>query len=458
MRHLLKWSVLLTLLLPFGPTQLVASPYYCSPSTFPTIIESIEPQAAIAGVTKVYVLGQCFGDDPGTLTINGTAVTNFILWSDGEIVFTVPFTATTGNLVVASSSHGSDSSANEADCANASWCGSANISPGFYVNAPNAPPFYVSPTDIRIAGAPPSAPEYITGEWTEDNGFGYTADYNLTQGSQNSDGTWPVTGSVHWIYGGPNDTCDQSISGTLYGDGNLVLHVTADGTACDAYSEELAVLSSGAITSQGYIYPDYDAPLPLADFPKNLGDMWSDLPLVSSTPLFPADDSPSAQGWGAILGSEYPTQGLFNRTMPSFPGFVEFAGRFVYEQDGGDAFDGCYTSESITPEFTGVTGGGWYVNASGVWGPDVIGMWSQGVDWYQQHEPDGCTITVPQAMNVNTRDDVLTEYSTNQLVVKIWSNEVCTEVETQDLQTVKQGLAYPPTPGTAEGPTCLNDH
>ncbi len=393
-------------------------------------------------MTKVYVLGQCLGDNPGTLTINGTPVTDFELWSDGEIVFKVPFTATTGNLVVTSSSYGSDSSANEADCANASWCGSANISADFYVKAPNAPPFYFSPTDIRIGGTP-SSPEYITGEWNEDNGFGYTAQYDLTQDSQNSDGTWPVTGSVHWTYGSPDDTCDQAISGTLYGDGNLVLHVAADPNKCEAYSEELAVLSSGAITSQGYIYPAYDAPLPLADFPKDLGDGWSDLPLVNSAPLFPADESPAAGGWTAIPGSQYPTQGLFDRTLPTLPGFILFAGRFVYEQVGGEASDGCYTSDSPTAKFTGVTGGGWYVDGSGVWGPDTIGIWSQGVDWYQDHYgPNGeCTIVVPQAMNINTVDEGGTQYTTNQLIIEIWPDEVCTEVETQDSQTVKQGLA-----------------
>ena len=253
---------LASLLIILRPSQVTASPYYCSPSTYPTVIESIEPQAAVAGVTKVYVLGQCFGDNPGALTVNGTPVTDFSLWSDGEIVITVPFTATSGNLVVTSSNYGSDSSANEADCANAGWCGTASINADFYVNAPNAPPFYISPTEILIPGTP-SPSEYITD-------------------------------------------------------------------------------------------------------------------------------------------------------------------------------------------------GGWHVDSSGAWGPDIVGIWSQGVDWYQQHEPAGCTIVVPQAMNINTMDELLTQYTTNQLIIKISPNEVCTEVMTMDSQTVKQGLAYPPPPGTPEE-TCFND-
>lgn len=222
MRSFSRWVVLSLLLVSFWPAQLAAAPSYCS--SYPTTIESITPQAGIAGVTKVYVLGTCFGDaqGSGSVKIKGIPATDYSLWSDGEIIFTVPVTAQTGNLVVTSDSDGSDSSANEADCAKVGWCGTGNINADFSVTTPNAPSFFDMGYDPPAfeGDSTQTAPEYITGEWNCDDGFGDTATYDLTQQPQNSEGTWPVTGSVHWTYGSPDDICDQPLTGTLDGSGH----------------------------------------------------------------------------------------------------------------------------------------------------------------------------------------------------------------------------------------------
>lgn len=231
-----------------------------------------------------------------------------------------------------------------------------------------------------------------------------------------------------------------------------------DPPGCEGYTEEYAILSSGDLTSQGYFSSNGQ---PLTDFPKNLGDVAGDLPLVSTVHMFPDGETPWGDGWIAYK-SQWPTKAEFFRTMPSSNGFILYAGRFVWEQTGGgEGNDGCHTDiEGSPPPFTSVTGGGWYVHdGTGVWGPDVIGIPSQWIDWYQAHYgPAGeCTIVIPQAMNINTSDESSTQYTTNQLIIEIWPNEVCTEVQTMDSQTVKQGLTYPPAPGTDEGPQCLND-
>jgi IPT/TIG domain len=325
MLNSLRCSVLLTLLVALWPSQLVATPpSYCS--SYPATIESITPQAGIAGVTQVYVLGTCFGDSQGTgsVKINGTPA-DVSTWSDGEIVFTVPVTATTGNLVVTSDSDGYDSSAKEADCANAGWCGTANINADFSVTAPNSPSFFntqENPPGFYGDGTP-TVPEYITAEWSYDTGFDTTGTYDLTQQSQNSDGTWPVTGSVHIMYGSPDDNCEQSVTGTLDGSGHLFLDVAAEpDQGCDSYSEEYLILSSGDITSQGYFY--FDGQQPPLDFPKNLGDESDDFPLFSNIHQFPDGEAPQGVDWNS-------TQAEFFRTMPASGDFIPYAGRFVWE-------------------------------------------------------------------------------------------------------------------------------
>jgi len=457
MRNSLRWAVLTTLLVAFWPSHLAAAPSYCS--SYPTTIESITPQAGIAGVTQVYVLGTCFGDTQGTgsVTVDGKPA-DVSVWSDGEIVFTVPVTATTGHLVVTSNSNGYDSSALEADCANAGWCGTANINADFAVTAPNSPSFFDGSNPPALLGdGTPTAPEYITGEWSWDTGFGITGTYDLTQQSQNSDGTWPVTGSSHIEYGGPDDTCDQPVTGTLDGSGHLIIAAAAEpDQGCESYSDEYLILSSGDMTSQGYFYFDdgygINTPPPLPDFPNNLGDENNDFPLFSNIHQFPDGEAPHGVDWSSTLAE-------FFRIMPASGDFTPYAGRFVWEQDGGfEGNDGCYTGiEGSPPPFTRVSGGGWYVHDGGVWGPDLIGLLSEWVDWYQTHYANGCTIVLPQAMNINTNDEGSTQYTTNQLIIEVWPDEVCAEVMTMDSQIKKLGLAYPPAPGTNEGQQCVND-
>lgn len=429
---------------------------FCCPQCS-TTIESISPQVAIAGVTRVYVLGSCFGDTQGSgsVTINGTSVpaANFLFWADGELAFTVPFTASSGPLVI-TSGNGSDSSTNEADCTNWGWCGNGNINPTFTVVAPDNPPFYNSPTDIRIAGTP-SVPQYVEGNWNYDDGYGDTATYTLSQGPQNSDGTWPVTGSVHWSYWyGQDGTCDESVTGTLDAHGDLYLNVAADpADGCTTYALEYVVLNSGDMTSQGISWGEQQ-PGPDPNFPSDLGTEYPYEPMFKAVTDLPASETPTSEGWGNIpdSGSQYPTYGTWQRTLPtSGDGLVEFAGRFVYEQNGGSPIDACWKPGSLTGQGTTLSGGGWYVDQNGNWGLDWIGIWSQGIDWYQSNVGLPCDITIPQLMHTDAGGGQ-PQYTTNQLIIEIRASEVRSEVQPQGGSAVKQCLGYPPGPGQPE--TC----
>jgi IPT/TIG domain len=440
MRNLLRLVVFSPLLVALWPSQLAAAPSYCS--SYPTIIESITPQAAIAGVTKVYVLGTCFGDTQGSgsVTIDGTLVTDILIWSDGEIVFTVPLFATSGNLVVTSDSYGSDTSANEGSCNNAGWCGTGEFSPDFTVLYPEDPPLWDPNRGLLIVGGSPYAPEYVTGTWEYDDGYGDTASYSLVQNAQNSDGTWPVTGNVHWDYDG-YESCDQTLTGTLDGGGNLILNVGDDLPVCGGYSEEYKILNSGDMTSQGYFYDGWGTSPPIEGFPLNLGDEDNDLPLVNTGINLPWTESLTKLGWDEDAHAKW------TRTTPeSTDGnhIKEFAGRFVYEHDGGDVTDTC--NVGINGGYpVALSGGGWYVDNSGVWGPDMNGIGSYWTQWYQDNQPNlPCYFSIPQAMYIDVGDAPSLQYTIDQLKLTIYDDEVCSEVDLQDDEgSATQGLLFP---------------
>ena len=75
-------------------------------------------------------------------------------------------------------------------------------------------------------------------------------------------------------------------------------------------------------------------------------------------------------------------------------------------------------------------GGGWYVDQGSQWGIDFIGIWGQGVTWYQNNVAMPCQMTIPQQMNIDGRTDSWS-YNTNQLIYEIESDEVLAEVQTQ---------------------------
>jgi IPT/TIG domain len=171
---------------------------YYPPVQGTTHIESISPQVALPGVTPVFIQGYCFGDGrgSGSITLSGETMTNIVFWTDAEIEFIPPFDATSGNLVVTSSSYGSDSSANEAGCpgnyvggVNWDYCGNGEIDATFTIATVNAPVYWLEPL-----GGAQSAPQYVAGTWVFANGPAATT-ITLTQGAQNSDGTWPITGT-----------------------------------------------------------------------------------------------------------------------------------------------------------------------------------------------------------------------------------------------------------------------
>jgi hypothetical protein len=220
-----------------------------------THIESISPQFGLAGTTAVYVQGYCFGDTQGTgsVTVNGEPMNNIVFWTDAVIEFILPFDVQSGNLVVTSSSYGSDSSANEANCKSIlqDWCGNDSINANFTVLLPNNPAYLdytQKPPAPLISGWPPVPPKYVTGTWYYNDGP-QTMTLTLTQGPQSSNGTWPITGTeVANICPGQQ----FAVSGTLdqYGDFSLYLNCVLTNDWCMQW----LILGSGDVTSQGLAY------------------------------------------------------------------------------------------------------------------------------------------------------------------------------------------------------------
>jgi hypothetical protein len=393
-----------------------------------TTIFNINPQVAIPEVTWVYIVGSCFGDSQGSVKINGVPASNIFLWSDGEIVFQVPLGAQNGVLEVDSLNYGSDTSANEGPSAPYSFMGNGQVNANFTVVTPNVPSFYGPPPKIDLAGA--WAPMYVEGSWNYDDGLGDQATYTLSQSSLNN-GTWPVSGSVTWTYyADPSDTCTQSVTGTLGAAGSLILYVADDlSEGCGAYQEQYVLLNSGDATSQG-LFMGWGGTFPLSNFPNDLGDWYDpDVPLLKSHTDLPNTESPSFLTWVTINPDLDKTYGAWQRTLPqSSDGFVEFSGRFVYEQSATGTFDGCWNGaagNSPYPQLTGVSGGAWYVNTSGVWGSgnlrsgsndpllsDDIGIDSDRVKWYQRNV-HSCTITVHQEMLIDSVNGPVA-YNTDQ--------------------------------------------
>jgi hypothetical protein len=429
-------------------------------------------------VTQVYIYGTCFGteygDGPGEghLTLSNASTTfqvpaaSIITWSDAEIVFTLPFGAVSGDLTVytalANSAPGDTTEASTYCTGGQSWCGNGAINATFQAVSPINPAFTPVPPGTfpcpptsttwcsRVSGTP-SPSQYVTGTWTYNDGF-LIGTFALTQGKANSNGTWPLSGTFN-----SNDCTNSVVSGTLDQYGGITLSFLC----AVQIQAEWQVLSSGDVTSNGYWSGANDCPAltgngllfdlaEQADPPFGTGEC-SPPPLFKAPTDVPASEvpAPTSPYWGAVYPSANATVGLWQRTLPqsqTVQGYSEFAGRFVYEQNGGTASDSCNVPLSPTPKVTGLSGGGWFVDQYGLWGKDAIGMWSQGVDWYQKNVQLPCQITMPQAMYVNERTGtgppMQNAYTSNQLMYVIYPTEVYSEVETQAQQTVEECEYY----------------
>ena len=409
-----------------------------------TVIFSYTPQVGTAGVTRVYIIGGCFGATQGTGSVKIGGITvpsdSIFLWSDGEIGLTLPFAAQTGTLEVDSQDYGSDTSTNEANGNNWGWTGNGEISGTFTVYTASSPSF------CCLDPAGPSAPQYIEGTWNYDYGGWETAQYSLTQGTRNIDGSYPISGSVAWTADPSFDAdCTQPLTGTLYTQGILRLYVEDGDNGCGQYAEEWLVLNSGDVTSQGWFSfeddPDNECSFP-SDFPNGLGYACSDAPLVKTQTEIPTTETPAFLGWTPSAAGGDAVYGAWKRTLPlSSDGIVEFAGRFVFEQvaPGGGGIDGCYNAAggaSPFPAFTAVTGGEWYVNSSGIWASgyspfgsslllsDYIGIPSVGLVWYQGHVGQ-CSIALYQTMFI---DSVVGSVSYNSAGTNGSTNELHIDV------------------------------
>lgn len=480
---LLALPILFLALLPPAAHACAEPGSYYPPVTWTTHIESISPQVGIAGITQVDIEGYCFGDTQGTgtVTVNGVPMT-IEYWSDAEIILDLPFDATTGDLKVTSANYGSDDSLGESACTcsgcpSEGWpassdppCGNNLINADFQVSVPSNPPLCcnenVTPPAPYVAGSP-SPSQYVEGTWDYNQG-GFQAQFTLTQGPQNSKtGLSLITGTE------VNTICSQveQVTGFLDQLGDMELS-----EPCLGHCIEWHILGSGDVTSQGLELGGASlcSNPPYANFPNdglmdeaegayyNLGVP----PLFKSQTDQPASETPApdATPWSLgppSAGSLYKTYGRWDRTLPLSPdGFNEFAGRFVYEQSGGAATDGCYAALPNT-HFTKVTsvtsGGGWYVNTSSVWGVDIIGIKSQAVSFYQEYyaipASKACEITGPQAMHIDARTGPsATPYTTNTLMpADIASNSFTVGVQPSGSTMVKKCEPYSYTTGVGKG-------
>lgn len=170
-------------------------------------------------------------------------------------------------------------------------------------------------------------------------------------------------------------------------------------------------------------------------------------PLFKSASDLPLAESVISNGW--VVGS--PTLAVWGRTFPLLDGFVGFAGRFVYEQSGGAPTDGCYYDGSGHPQVTRTLGGGlWYVDPSGGWGDDKIGMDSQWDTDYQNHYgPNGqtCEITTPQDLYIDTRAGAERYITDTQMPAEITPKDLIVGLQPDGGQMVTVCEPYPSLKG-----------
>lgn len=73
-------------LVPLAAHATCYEPLCCTypPVQGTTHIESVSPQVALPGVTRVYVEDYCFGDTQGggSITLNGEPTTHIVFWTD----------------------------------------------------------------------------------------------------------------------------------------------------------------------------------------------------------------------------------------------------------------------------------------------------------------------------------------------------------------------------------------
>jgi hypothetical protein len=414
------------------------------------------------------------------VTLNGELMTNIVFWTDAEIEFIPPFEATSGDLVVTSSSYGSDSSANEAGCPGNyingeewDYCGNDEINATFAIATVNAPAYWLpanspgctSPQPCSNITGTQSTPQYVAGTWYWDDGGG-TVTITLSQGAQNSDGTWPITGTeVNSLCAGNGSGpgLDQfDVTGTLDQYGDFALYSPCPFTASNIYCVEWLALGSGDVTSQGlgdsvpcFLGP----PVPTPNFLDGGMDQAEGYSYESAVPpLFrsrtdkPPSESVLPQGWWTGPGSTLPTYGLWERVLPPVNSFTGFAGRFVYEQSGGPATDGCYfgTADKYAEVTSTLSGGGWFVDQNGDWGYDTIGL-SSGFDSYYQgyYGPEGltCQITGPQALYTGGRTGPSKYITDTQRPAEITPTELLTGVAPGSGQMVTECEPYPKIKG-----------
>ena len=175
-------------------------------------------------------------------------------------------------------------------------------------------------------------------------------------------------------------------------------------------------------------------------------------PLFRNGTTSPATESPSFYNWSlGSDGSLLKTYGLWVRTLPLLGGLVGYAGRFVYEQNDGQATDNCHFALSQYPKVTStLSGGGWYVTQNGDWGYDQSGFNSQFISYYQNYyKPNNlsCTITGPQEMYMDARMGPVPYTVDTQMPADITPTELLVGMQPNGGSMVKACENYPSLKG-----------
>lgn len=145
----------------------------------------------------------------------------------------------------------------------------------------------------------------------------------------------------------------------------------------------------------------------------------SALPLRQTTQtltyLIPTGESSTAVGWN----STYPTAHEYNATLVG-PNSANFAGRWVYEGNGGGCCDSCYWPGSVIPEQTAMPMppygyARWLVNSNNTYGIDAIGWLPDAIQYYRDNQRAPCSVDSSQIMHIERPGTYPQEYQTNQL-------------------------------------------
>ena len=96
---------------------------------------------------------------------------------------------------------------------------------------------------------------------------------------------------------------------------------------------------------------------------------------------------------------EFSTKGKWGGTLG--PLAIDFEGRTVKEEDGGQGEDQCWFTGSKYPKVDSLTGGSWPVEAGNYYKADQVGQGSTRVTYYRSHNRAPCEVSRLQKMVID---------------------------------------------------------